>query len=107
MARYLRLRRARRKAGPHRPQIRPAWIARQISRKMMAPMVAVIRLPQKSGMTCRLSFSNRKPPTMAPTRPTARLWNSPPRPPRICVASQPAIRPMMIQSDDAHGCPPR
>ena len=35
---------------------------------------------------------------MAPTSPTARLYNNPPRPPRICVASQPASNPTMIQA---------
>ena len=104
---YLRLPRVRRKAAMRRSAHQARRIARQISRKTMAPMVAVIRLPQKSGMTCRLSFSNRKPPTMAPTRPTARLPKMPPRPPRMTCASQPAIRPMTIQADDAHDVLPR
>src|SRR5262249_26666643 len=73
-------------------------IARQIRRNTMAPIVAVIRLPQKSGTTSSRSFSKRKPPTMAPTSPTARLYNKPLRPPRIWVASQPASNPIMIQA---------
>jgi deoxyribose-phosphate aldolase len=35
-------------------------IARQISRNTMAPIVAVIRFPQKSGTTSRRNFSKRK-----------------------------------------------
>ena len=35
-------------------------MARQISRKTIAPMVAVIRLPQKSGMTCRFELFEQK-----------------------------------------------
>src|SRR4029079_12396154 len=73
-------------------------IARQISRKMTDPMVAVIRLPQKSGTTSKRSFSNRNPPTTEPTTHTPRLYSRPPRPPRIWVASHPATRPMMIQA---------
>src|SRR6478609_9075815 len=50
------------------------------------------------GTTSRRNFSKRKPPTIAPTSPTARLYNKPPRPPRICVASHPASNPTMIQA---------
>src|SRR5262249_20567016 len=64
---YLRLLPHPRKAG------QAPRIARQMSRNMTAPTVAVIRLPQKSGTTSSFSFSNRNPPTIAPTRPTARL----------------------------------
>src|SRR5262249_12568737 len=67
-------------------------------RKITAPIVAVIKLPQKSGTTSRRSFSKRKPPTTAPTRPTARLYSRPPRPPKIFVASHPASNPTMIQA---------
>ena len=74
-------------------------IARQISRKMTAPMVAVIRLPQKSGIDRQIAASsNRKPPTMAPTRPTAMIAKMPPRPPRICVR-----QPAGDQADDDPG----
>src|ERR1035437_2772541 len=75
---YLRALLCRRKAesragGAHQAR----RIARQISRNTMAPMVAVMRLPQKSGMTSSRSFSN----------------------------SQPAISPMMIQARMPMGCP--
>ena len=54
MALLTAARRVRRKA------LTPCLIARQISKKMMAPMVAVIRLPQKSGMTAMFSLSKRE-----------------------------------------------
>ena len=58
------------------PQGQALRMARQIARNTMAPMVATIRLPQKSGITSRWSFSNRKPPTMAPMRPTAEVMKN-------------------------------
>ena len=101
--RYLRLRRVRRKAAPRRPQIRPALSPARSSKKMTAPMVAVIRLPQKSGMTCRLSFSNRKPPTMAPISPIGEIVEQP-----AAAAEDLRRQPAGDQADndpekDAHG----
>ena len=63
-----------------------------------APMVAVMMLPMKSGMTKMPRRGNTAPPRMAPTRPTARLTSRPPRPPRMTCASQPAINPTMIHA---------
>ena len=79
-------------------RVQACRIARQMAKKTMAPTVAVIRLPRKPYSTAIFSLEKRKPPTMAPTRPMARLCKMPPGPPSTCLASQPAIKPMTIQA---------
>src|SRR3569833_371884 len=69
-----------------------------MNRKTIAPIVALMMLPMKSGLIRMPSRGRIAPATTAPRRPTARLPKRPPRPPRMTCASQPAIRPTTIHA---------